>query len=208
MITLNGYQRDASGTAIYPGRMSPHGMMYCALKMNGEAGELAEHVVNAKFQAAFTPAEIDLIVKEIGDVAWYCAAMCDELRASLGDVYFPRHTPITGATDKLVLKLNAETGKIAELIGKAMRDEGYGMPSTYTPGALREGEKGNGMTPSNLLSDDRYQKIAKHLEEIIEILSAIADNMGTNLGKALELNLKKLADRKARGTLQGSGDNR
>jgi len=41
---MDEYQIIASGSAIYPGRGTPLGLAYCALKLNGEAGELAEHV--------------------------------------------------------------------------------------------------------------------------------------------------------------------
>lgn len=44
---LDHYQAIASGSAIYPGQGTPLGLAYCALKLNGEAGELAEHVGKA-----------------------------------------------------------------------------------------------------------------------------------------------------------------
>jgi hypothetical protein len=36
----------------------------------------------------------------------------------------------------------------------------------------------------------------------------LANELDANLGKIMESNLHKLTDRKTRGTLQGSGDNR
>lgn len=42
--TLNSYQDAAITTAIYPGQGSFNGLIYTTLKLNGEAGELAEKV--------------------------------------------------------------------------------------------------------------------------------------------------------------------
>lgn len=40
-MDLNEYQSRTQDTAVYPGQGSPMGLIYCALKMNGEAGESA-----------------------------------------------------------------------------------------------------------------------------------------------------------------------
>ena len=39
-------------------------------------------------------------------------------------------------------------------------------------------------------------------------LAVLAEELGSNLGKIMEDNLNKLEDRRARGVLGGSGDNR
>lgn len=44
---MDAYQRIATKSAIYPGQGTPLGLIYVALKLNGEAGELAEHVGKA-----------------------------------------------------------------------------------------------------------------------------------------------------------------
>jgi len=60
MSDFNSYQRSASRTAIYPDK---HKILYPALGLAGEAGELAS---------------------EIGDVLWYCAALATDLNLTLG----------------------------------------------------------------------------------------------------------------------------
>lgn len=103
---LDFYQRIATKSAFYPGQNSPLGLLYCALKLNGEAGELAEHVGKAMrddglvemsedvdiFGATFmtmqedlTPERRTLIIKEIGDNLWYLSAICNELGIGLSD---------------------------------------------------------------------------------------------------------------------------
>ncbi len=87
------YQQKARATAIYPGRgelkkgnMTP--LSYLALGLNGEAGEVAEKVKklirdkNSVIDAEFK----ELMIKEIGDVFWYCSNLCDELEISIDEV--------------------------------------------------------------------------------------------------------------------------
>lgn len=100
--TLNSYQSMATKTAIYPGQGTPKGLAYVALKMNGEAGEFAEHVGKAMRDDGYGAGESDpfaagntkslneltldrrtALIKEIGDVLWYCSAACNELGITL-----------------------------------------------------------------------------------------------------------------------------
>ena len=41
-MNLDDYQKKAIATAIYPKDKRLMGLMYCSLKLNGEAGEVAE----------------------------------------------------------------------------------------------------------------------------------------------------------------------
>lgn len=93
MMTLEEYQLTALGTAIYPGQQSPRGLCYVALKLNGEAGEFAEHVGKAMRDDSFginapglTPERHDALKKELGDVLWYVAAGAAELGLSLEEI--------------------------------------------------------------------------------------------------------------------------
>ena len=84
-MKLNDYADAAMRTAIYPGAGTPMGLAYVALKMNGEAGEFAEHLGKAMRDegGAITDSRHTLLVKEIGDVLWYLAAACRELNVTL-----------------------------------------------------------------------------------------------------------------------------
>lgn len=96
------YQRVAQKSAIYPGQGTPLGLAYCALKLNGEAGEFAEHVGKAMRDDDLIPydpgtavvylehAKLErerraLLIKEVGDVLWYLGAICNELGITLED---------------------------------------------------------------------------------------------------------------------------
>lgn len=95
------YQRLSTQSAIYPGQGTALGLAYVALKLNGEAGELAEHVGKAMrdddlmgsspvsqhddtfYPHTLTDERRDLIIKEIGDQLWYLSAACNELGITL-----------------------------------------------------------------------------------------------------------------------------
>jgi NTP pyrophosphatase (non-canonical NTP hydrolase) len=84
-MDLNDYQRSALATAIYPNRGSFYGLMYTALKLNGEAGEVAEKVgkIYRDAKSEVSPDKVADLVKELGDVLWYVAAAANELDCSL-----------------------------------------------------------------------------------------------------------------------------
>ena len=88
-MELNEYASKAMQTAIYPGAGTPMGLAYVALKMNGEAGEFAEHLGKAMRDDNYTEFGLmttdrhNLLVKEVGDVLWYLAAACRELNITL-----------------------------------------------------------------------------------------------------------------------------
>lgn len=95
-MTPNEYQIAARKTAIY--RDSDVGkdflqdewdaLSYCALKLNGEAGEVAEHIGKIKRDDGYTitTERSEALFKEIGDVCWYVANLCTELEFKLEDV--------------------------------------------------------------------------------------------------------------------------
>lgn len=61
---------------------------YCAAKMTSEAGEASQEVSKAlRDDAGMISAERkERIFKELGDVSWYLAMMCNELGFQLEDV--------------------------------------------------------------------------------------------------------------------------
>lgn len=95
------YQSQTALTAIYPGRGTTVGILYCALKLAGESGEVAENVGKAVRDdgallldlgtATFDPQELTTerkakLVKELGDVMWYVSQLCTELGVQMSDV--------------------------------------------------------------------------------------------------------------------------
>jgi len=83
MVDFNSYQRSASSTAIYPDQ---HKIIYPALGMAGEAGEVANKVKKLIRDGPENRPDTwrEDIASEIGDVLWYCAALASDLNLSLG----------------------------------------------------------------------------------------------------------------------------
>ena len=83
MSDFNAYQRSASRTAIYPNQ---HKILYPALGLAGEAGEVANKVKKLIRDGPDNRPETwrEDIASEIGDVLWYCAALATELNLTLG----------------------------------------------------------------------------------------------------------------------------
>jgi NTP pyrophosphatase (non-canonical NTP hydrolase) len=89
-MQINEYQKLAVRTAIYPDH-SYGGIValtYCALKLNGEAGEVAEAIGKAMRDddSVITRDRREHLKRELGDVLWYIANMAKELDFTLEDI--------------------------------------------------------------------------------------------------------------------------
>ena len=93
--------------------------------------------------------------------------------------------PKEKALEYLTLGLTGEAGEIANKVKKLIRD-----------GADREGYH------------ERLNQIGYELGDVMWYCAMLAKEVDMNLGRIMEDNLEKLADRKARNRLQGDGDNR
>ena len=93
-MELNEYQKKALETAVYP---SEYKVIYPALGMNGEAGEVADKVKktirdtivlkNAITGEIILPDEKRKeLAKEVGYVLWYVATMANDIGYSLEEI--------------------------------------------------------------------------------------------------------------------------
>jgi NTP pyrophosphatase (non-canonical NTP hydrolase) len=87
-FTFEEYAEDARDTAIYAGRDTVDGLIYAALGLAGEAGEIANQVKKIKRddQGILTDDRKRKIVDEAGDVLWYLQAIADEVGLDLGRI--------------------------------------------------------------------------------------------------------------------------
>lgn len=92
------------------------------------------------------------------------------------------------AMSYLGLKLAGESGEVCEKLGKWLR-----------------GDDGR-MIPKRMKLDD--SAIVKELGDVLWYVAQIASQLGVNLSTIATVNIDKLADRKARGVIKGSGDSR
>ncbi len=85
-LSFDEYQRRSAETAVYP--EAGRNLAYPTLGLAGETGEVAEKVKKVLRDHGGTVSEETraALRKELGDVLWYVAALCRELRLDLGDV--------------------------------------------------------------------------------------------------------------------------
>jgi len=82
------YQQLALRTASAESLVDSGTMLNAAaLGLNGEAGEIADHVKKVMFHGhPLDEATRDKIAKEIGDILWYCAMGARGLGLGLGEI--------------------------------------------------------------------------------------------------------------------------
>ena len=139
-LSLDAYQARTADTAVYPGKGTVLGLIYCGLKLAGEAGEVAEK-----------------IGKAIRD-------------------------------DGMMVPLEL-------VVGETWRGKEIGVPETMI--RMKDG-----------VHPDRRDALKGELGDVLWYVASAARELGYDLADIAQANLDKLADRAARGTLQGSGDNR
>jgi NTP pyrophosphatase (non-canonical NTP hydrolase) len=83
-----------------------------------------------------------------------------------------------------VLGINGEAGEVAEKVKKIIRDQ------------------------NGVMSPQDKQALGKELGDVLWYLAVFAHDLGLSFDDIAAENLDKLKSRKARGALQGSGDNR
>lgn len=83
-----------------------------------------------------------------------------------------------------VLGISGESGEVAEKLKKIIRDK------------------------KGIVSNEDRHEIAKEIGDVLWYLAVCAHHLGVPLEEIATVNLAKLADRKDRQQLQGSGDNR
>lgn len=81
-------------------------------------------------------------------------------------------------------KLCGEAGEVSEEVWKALRDDG--------------GE----------FTDDRLIALRKELGDVLWYVSQLHNELGLRMERTMEMNLRKLQDRKERDKLRGSGSDR
>ena len=90
--------------------------------------------------------------------------------------------PLDKGLDYLVNGLTSEAGELAGHYAKAIRDE------------------------NGFISEDRRMLMLKEAGDCLWMLAGLARELGSNLEVVGQINLNKLADRKKRNVLTGSGD--
>ena len=103
-MTLAEYQKQARRTATFP----PIGASYVypTLGLASEAGEVASKVkkIFRDQGGVLDEAHREEILRELGDVLWYVAALATELNAELDDVAVENLTKLASRQSRGVIK--------------------------------------------------------------------------------------------------------
>lgn len=85
-MLINEYQESALETSFYP--KSDHSLVYPALGLTGESGEVADKIKKIIRDKDGKATEEDKreLSKELGDVLWYVAILANELGYTLEEV--------------------------------------------------------------------------------------------------------------------------
>ena len=189
-LTLNAYQAAAMSTAL-PTSLN---MAYMAYGLVNEIGELQEKLISES--SGMVSSEDTL--KELGDVLWYIAGVSYIRGWKLSEV-------MTGdIADITVNEYEAnELAKISDydsrLDSNAILSIGLTIAAGSLCGALKKEIRDNTHKPD-------VEKEA--LRRIFQISVMLAKVMNSTLEHVAIANIEKLASRKARGVIGGSGDNR
>ena len=91
------------------------------------------------------------------------------------------------------LGLAGEAGEVVEKVKKLIRDDEMPLDDDFNTGDI---------------DPEKRLAIALELGDVLFYVAMIADDIDYTMGEIAEMNLQKLSDRKDRGQLRGSGDNR
>lgn len=167
-------------TAIFPPERS---VDYTVLGLVSEIAELVE----VQHDKTVTSWQVRLAnyKKEAGDGFWYAAAVADALETSLEDITFTVE-PMDHWIDlpEIIAGLVKDAGFMAGLVKKSIRDD------------------------DSFITQDRKNALLARLAFIMVGLQRLTYAVSSSPAAVTADNLNKLADRKARGVLQGAGDNR
>lgn len=179
-MEFSEYQEKAWSTAVYPDM--GFNMEYPTLGLMDEIGEL---YLAYQIPELSRKQKREATLKEAGDVLWYVSCLCTELEVSLEEValYDTFESFVTPSNFEPV-RLFFCASVIAGKIKKAIRDT------------------------NGIISHEDMETIKYFLHLILRLLLGICDIENITFNEVAEKNLEKLADRKKRDRLHGSGDNR
>jgi NTP pyrophosphatase (non-canonical NTP hydrolase) len=119
----------------------------------------------------------------IDGVNWDPLTLDDYQEQAVSTAVYPGKGSVAGLT-YATLGLVGEAGEVAEKVKKLLRDD------------------------DGVLTEDRRQALIKEIGDVCWYVSTICTELDIPLSEVALRNLDKLNDRKQRGALQGSGDDR
>lgn len=98
-MNVSEYNDFVKSMKVYPEK---HAIVYPALGLAGESGEIAEKV--KKWLRGDRTLDADLLMKEVGDVMWYVVSLADDLGFTLQEVISANVEKLSSRKERGVLK--------------------------------------------------------------------------------------------------------
>lgn len=188
-MDLHEYQDIARSLDVYP---KDYSMIGHALGIIGECGEVTEKIKKLLRDANWSMDQErkDSIAKELGDCCWYLANICCDTNFDLSMAYEMQYASITQYIRGLMLpRLVFHMDRKANSIAQSLEIWYYKYDS-------------------RIAERDRFTEIIQDSTHIILCIEEIARRCDFSLKDIYADNIEKLLDRKKRGVLRGSGDDR
>lgn len=193
-MDANEYQRRAMETAVYPRKTHLGAILYCALGLAGEIGELvneAKRLIRDD-QGKWTLQRRARMIEELGDILWYVAALCHEHEKPM-NIFMPLDIEV----DTLQIPANGVEAALylaSQMVVKA----------GYIHRELKDGilDRVRGYTFRNA------EMVQATISVLMRLIIKMTETLDTSLGHVMEENLRKLEDRARRNVVKGEGDNR
>lgn len=111
LMDFDEYQEQATKTATFEGKEKDYQLMYLALGVTGEAGEIAEKVkkLMRNDDGVISDEKRDELKKEIGDVLWYLSQLSRVLGFSISDAADANIEKLADRAARGVIKSSGDT---------------------------------------------------------------------------------------------------
>lgn len=165
--------------------------IYPCMGLIGEIGEVAEHLkrVMSDDGGVLTPDRAQAIKIELGDVLWYIAALAQEI---------DRPMPVRFRT----FEDSSTIFEISDTRGWWHEPMRAWLQATNAVGLVAK------LVDDGRLDAPAVERLESLLFDIVRRISCLSRWAGFTLADVMHANVDKLLSRRARGVIQGSGDNR
>lgn len=110
-MNFDDYQEKASSTATFTGKQAEYQLMYVALGVCGEAGEIAEKIkkIMRNDDGVISDEKRGDLKKEIGDVLWYLSQLSRLLGFTFSEVAEANIAKLADRKARGVIKSSGDT---------------------------------------------------------------------------------------------------
>lgn len=180
-MNYNEYQDKVGKFADYPA-VDVEGnkvrLLYPVLGLCEEVGELTEKM-NKYLASGLSEDLVDGVVKELGDVCWFCQEVCTVMGWRLQDIAM-----LEPSSDVPEVAMHLFSDRIAGILAKAVRDN------------------------RGVVHEENLADMKRCILEVFTRTKTLSLYTGADIEDVMQKNYDKLASRMERGVIHGSGDDR